>query len=100
MLEELGHSVTEAATGAEAIAALKKSASDCDLLISDYAMPGGTGTWMLNEAERRGLLEHTVALIVTAHPDLDVERIVRESALVVDFRGATRGIEAPNLVRL
>jgi UDP-N-acetyl-D-glucosamine dehydrogenase len=39
-------------------------------------------------------------VIVTAHPGLDVERIVRESALVVDFRGVTRGIEAPNLVRL
>ena len=39
-------------------------------------------------------------VIVTAHPDLDVERIVRESPLVVDFRGVTRGIEAPNLVRL
>jgi hypothetical protein len=39
-------------------------------------------------------------VIVTAHADLDVERIVRESALVVDFRGVTRGIEAPNLVRL
>ena len=39
-------------------------------------------------------------VIVTAHPELDVERLVRESALVVDFRGVTRGIEAPNLVRL
>jgi len=39
-------------------------------------------------------------VIVTAHPGLDVERIVRESSLVVDFRGVTRGIEAPNLVRL
>jgi UDP-N-acetyl-D-glucosamine dehydrogenase len=39
-------------------------------------------------------------VIVTAHPDLDVERIVRESALVVDFRGVTRGTEAPNLMRL
>ena len=39
-------------------------------------------------------------VIVTAHPGLDVERIVRESPLVVDFRGVTRGIEAPNLVRL
>jgi UDP-N-acetyl-D-glucosamine dehydrogenase len=39
-------------------------------------------------------------VIVTAHPDLDVERLVRESPLVVDFRGVTRGIEAPNLVRL
>jgi UDP-N-acetyl-D-glucosamine dehydrogenase len=40
------------------------------------------------------------AVIVTAHPNLDVERIVRDSPLVVDFRGVTRGIEAPNLVRL
>jgi UDP-N-acetyl-D-glucosamine dehydrogenase len=39
-------------------------------------------------------------VIVTAHPDLDVERLVRESPLVVDFRGVTRGIEATNLVRL
>jgi hypothetical protein len=29
-----------------------------------------------------------------------VERLVQESQLVVDFRGVTRGIEAPNLVRL
>jgi UDP-N-acetyl-D-glucosamine dehydrogenase len=41
-----------------------------------------------------------VATIVTAHPALDVERIVSEAPLVVDFRGVTRGIEAPNLVRL
>jgi UDP-N-acetyl-D-glucosamine dehydrogenase len=39
-------------------------------------------------------------VIVTAHPELDVERLVREASLVVDFRGVTRGIEAPNLVRL
>jgi UDP-N-acetyl-D-glucosamine dehydrogenase len=39
-------------------------------------------------------------VIVTAHPELDVERLVREAPLVVDFRGVTRGIEAPNLVRL
>ncbi|MGH2762423.1 MAG: nucleotide sugar dehydrogenase [Thermoleophilaceae bacterium] len=39
-------------------------------------------------------------VIVTAHPGLDVERLVHEAPLVVDFRGATRGIEASNLVRL
>jgi UDP-N-acetyl-D-glucosamine dehydrogenase len=38
--------------------------------------------------------------IVTAHPGLDVQRIVAEAPLVVDFRGVTRGIEAPHLVRL
>ena len=41
-----------------------------------------------------------VAVIVTAHPGLDVEAIVRSAPLVVDFRGVTRGIEANNLVRL
>jgi UDP-N-acetyl-D-glucosamine dehydrogenase len=40
------------------------------------------------------------AVIVTAHPGVEVERIVRDAPLVVDFRGVTRGIEAPNLVRL
>jgi UDP-N-acetyl-D-glucosamine dehydrogenase len=38
--------------------------------------------------------------IVTAHPGLDVQRVVEEAPLVVDFRGVTRGIEAPHLVRL
>jgi UDP-N-acetyl-D-glucosamine dehydrogenase len=38
--------------------------------------------------------------IVTAHPGLELERLVQEAPLVVDFRGVTRGIEAPNLVRL
>ena len=38
--------------------------------------------------------------IVTAHPEVDYERVVREAALVLDFRGVTRGIGAQNLVRL
>jgi UDP-N-acetyl-D-glucosamine dehydrogenase len=41
-----------------------------------------------------------VAVIVTAHPGLDVQQVVAGAPLVVDFRGVTRGIEAPNLVRL
>jgi len=40
------------------------------------------------------------AAILTAHPGLDVEAILTVAPLVVDFRGVTRGIEAPNLVRL
>jgi UDP-N-acetyl-D-glucosamine dehydrogenase len=38
--------------------------------------------------------------IVTAHPEVDYEWVVREAALVLDFRGVTRGIVAENLVRL
>jgi UDP-N-acetyl-D-mannosaminuronate dehydrogenase len=41
-----------------------------------------------------------LACVVTAHPEVDYERAVAEAALVLDFRGVTRGIEAGNLVRL
>ncbi len=40
------------------------------------------------------------AAILTAHPGLDVEQVLATAPLVVDFRGVTRGIEAPHLVRL
>lgn len=65
-LEMDGHRVDEAATAAEGLRCLE--ASRYSLVLSDYAMPGGTGTWMLHEASRRGLMNGTVALIVTAHP--------------------------------
>jgi UDP-N-acetyl-D-glucosamine dehydrogenase len=40
------------------------------------------------------------AVIVTVHPGLELERLVGEVPLVVDFRGVTRGIDARQLVRL
>jgi DNA-binding NtrC family response regulator len=66
-LEIEGYDVDEAVNAREGLKRL--SEARYNLVLSDYAMPGGTGTWMLHEATRRGLLEHTVALIVTAHPD-------------------------------
>ncbi len=47
-----------------------------------------------------GLRETDVAAIVTPHPEFDYEEIVASAALVVDFRGVTRGIAADNVVRL
>jgi UDP-N-acetyl-D-glucosamine dehydrogenase len=41
-----------------------------------------------------------VACVVTAHEGVDYERVVADAPLVVDFRGATRGIVAENLIRL
>ena len=41
-----------------------------------------------------------IVCIVTAHPEVDHERVVRDAQLVLDFRGVTRGIEASNLARL
>ena len=44
--------------------------------------------------------EADLACIVTAHPEVDYEAVVRGASRVLDFRGVTRGLEAPNLVRL
>jgi UDP-N-acetyl-D-glucosamine dehydrogenase len=41
-----------------------------------------------------------VVVLVTAHPDTDYGAIAKDAALFVDLRGVTRGIRAPNLVRL
>ena len=38
--------------------------------------------------------------VITPHPDVDYRRVVERAALVLDFRGITRGIDAQNLVRL
>ena len=38
--------------------------------------------------------------VITPHPGVDYRRVVERAALVLDFRGITRGIDAQNLVRL
>src|SRR5688500_20349136 len=48
-LEMEGHVVQEAASAAEGLRRLQQSRFH--LVLSDYAMPGGTGTWMLHEAK-------------------------------------------------
>ena len=42
----------------------------------------------------------TTAVIVTAHPGVDLQALVDRAPLVVDFRGVTRGIKADHLIRL
>ncbi len=44
--------------------------------------------------------EADLVAIVTAHPGVDHLALVDEAKLLVDFRGITRGIDAPNVVRL
>jgi DNA-binding response OmpR family regulator len=66
-LEIEGHQVDDASNAHDGLQRLRRTRYD--LILSDYAMPGGTGTWMLHEAERLGVLDNTAALIVTAHPD-------------------------------
>jgi UDP-N-acetyl-D-glucosamine dehydrogenase len=44
--------------------------------------------------------EADAVVLVTAHPGIDYVELATRSALFVDFRGVTRGIEVANLVRL
>jgi DNA-binding NtrC family response regulator len=70
-----GHLVDEACGAAEGLRCLQQTRYD--LVLSDYAMPGGTGAWMLHQATEQGLMHGTVALIVTAHPDVrELEDVV------------------------
>ena len=84
-LEIDGHSVDEADSAPAGLKRLHETRYN--LVLSDYAMPGGTGTWMLHEANRLGLMSDSVALIITAHPDVrdvaDVEVISKP--LDLDF---------------
>jgi len=64
-----GHDVTEAANATEGLERLRTGRYQ--LVLSDYAMPGATGSWMLNEATALGLLDHTAAVIITAHPEIE-----------------------------
>lgn len=63
-----GHAVDEAANAAEALQLLEHA--KYSLVLTDYAMPERTGAWLLSEAARRGLMNGTGALVVTAQPDL------------------------------
>jgi UDP-N-acetyl-D-glucosamine dehydrogenase len=48
------------------------------------------------------LADADVAVIVTVHPELDAEQVVRDASMVVDFRGVTRDFasEPKRVVRL
>jgi CheY-like chemotaxis protein len=67
-LEIEGYVVDEASNAPDGLRHLE--CVSYDLVLSDYAMPGGTGTWMLQEARRRGLMRGTAAVIVTAHSEV------------------------------
>jgi two-component system response regulator GlrR len=62
-LEMEGFVVTTAAGVQEGLELLRRRRFH--LVISDYRMPDGTGTWMLKEAASAGLLEGTEVLIFT-----------------------------------
>jgi UDP-N-acetyl-D-glucosamine dehydrogenase len=71
-----------------------------ELVYHDDHVPELPERGLASEPLDTALADCDAAVIVTAHPGLDVERIVRDAPLVVDFRGVTRGIGAHHLMRL
>jgi PAS domain S-box-containing protein len=69
MLCDFGHEVVEAATGTEALNALKGGDCSYDLMITDYAMPHVSGAEFLREA--RILCPGVPALMITGYADAD-----------------------------
>ena len=78
LLRELGADVSYHDPHVPALAEFGLSSSPLDALVADCDL----------------------ALIVTAHPSVDHERLARGARLVVDLRGVTREFGAANVVRL
>ena len=105
-LEAEGFVVTPVASAEEGLTALRQD--EFDAVLTDYALPGGDGAWMLREAARTGRLMDTPAFIVTGHHDvvvsegfavfpkpLDLDDLLREVRRAVDNTVATDGRRRP-----
>jgi CheY-like chemotaxis protein len=69
MLEDLGHSVTQATNGPDALAVLADGKQAWDLLVSDYAMPNLSGTQLIRKARLQR--PDLPALIITGYAEGD-----------------------------
>jgi CheY-like chemotaxis protein len=67
MLEELGHSVVDAANCDDALQLLDGKLADWDLLVTDYAMPHKSGTQLVDQA--RKMRPSLPALIITGYAE-------------------------------
>jgi CheY-like chemotaxis protein len=67
VLESEGYCVDAVATAREALELLNRC--PYDLLLSDYALPGHTGAWLVRQALERRLVGRDSAIIITAHPN-------------------------------
>ena len=71
-----------------------------ELSYHDPHVPSLTDTGLTNSELGPALDDADLTVIVTAHPEFDIEEIVDKSSLVLDLRGVTRHIDADNVTRL
>jgi UDP-N-acetyl-D-glucosamine dehydrogenase len=71
-----------------------------EVLYHDEHVPSLAEFSLSSTPLQQALADADLALIVTAHPDVDYEQIARRARLVVDLRGVTRAVGGANVVRL
>jgi UDP-N-acetyl-D-glucosamine dehydrogenase len=71
-----------------------------DVAYHDEHVPELPQFGLISEPFDSALESADAAVIVTAHPGVDLTALVDRAPLVVDFRGVTRGIKADHLIRL
>ncbi len=67
LLGDMGHRVTTAGDGPEALALIQTAADGFDLLVSDYAMPKVSGAELIRQARER--MPGLPAIIITGYAD-------------------------------
>jgi UDP-N-acetyl-D-glucosamine dehydrogenase len=71
-----------------------------DVAYHDPHVPHLPGTGLDSRPLEEGLRWADVAVIVTAHPEVDHAEVARTARLVVDLRGVTRDVASDTVVRL
>lgn len=87
LLSSEGYDVVSA-EHAEAGLQKLQGAGRVDLVLTDYALPGNTGTWMVAEARKRNLLKGAQTVVITAHPQIENPEgldVIRKPLDVDDF---------------
>ena len=71
-----------------------------ELVYHDDHVPELAGFGLRSEPLAEALEGSDAAVIVTAHPELELEAVVAGAPLVIDLRGVTRALEGSHLTRL
>lgn len=90
LLESEGYVVVGSATAEEGLACLQRE--PCQLIITDYMLPGRSGGWLLEQARRERRLEALQAIIITAHPQVSAPAGVRLLHKPLDVDGFLRTV--------
>ncbi|MFN7132822.1 MAG: response regulator [Myxococcales bacterium] len=96
LLEAEGYDVAVAESAEAGLQLLSKQ--EFHLVITDFALPGHNGTWMLREAKQKGHLGRAAAIMVTANPSperMEGVPIIRKPVDVDNFLRKIFDVLAP-----